>query len=120
MDGGDWRVIKGLLRCFQMFQDIVNVCMGNGILAESGIEKRQNLPVVRKRTVRLELTAGVDCFGEDSAQAVTKFGGGQFCKCDNQNFRDGNALQQHPHKENLDVVGFSCSGPGFDKMVADQ
>ena len=31
MDGGNWRVIKGLLRCFQMFQDIVNVCMGNGV-----------------------------------------------------------------------------------------
>ena len=58
MDGGDWCVIKGLLRGFQMFQDIVNVCLGNGIFAESGIEKRQNLPVVRKRTVRLELTAG--------------------------------------------------------------
>ncbi len=120
MDGGDWRVIKGLLCCFQTFLDIVNVCLGNGVFTENSIEKRQNLPVVRKRTIRLEMTAGVDRFGEDSAQAITKFGSGQFRKCDNQNFRDGNALQKHPHKENLDVVCFSCSGPGFDKMVADQ
>ncbi len=58
MDGGDWCVIKGLLRGFQMFQDFVNVCQGNGIVAESGIEKRQNLPVVWKGLICLELTAG--------------------------------------------------------------
>ena len=119
VDGGDWRVVEGLLRGFQAFQNIFNIVFCNRFRATCCIKKRKNLFITfRKRTIRCELQTGVQCFGEDSAQTVTEFGSGQFRKCDDQNFRNWNALQKQSHKENLDVVRFASAGPRFDEMIA--